>query len=68
MKNIVELRGNLCSLWDKTLNKEVDYKEAKELANIAGKIIGTVGVQLKGHEINKTSHNIRFLRDEDGNE
>lgn len=61
MKNMAELRVHLCDVFKELHDKKLDAKEAKELANVAGKIISSVTAELKAAEINKTNHRIAFL-------
>ncbi len=61
MKNMSELRTNLCSVFEDLRSGDLEAKDAKELANVAGKIISSVTAELKAAEINKTNHRIAFL-------
>jgi hypothetical protein len=64
MKNMSQLRDKLCVVFDELHQGKTKAKEAKELANLAGKIISSVSVELKACEVNKTNHNIAFLLSE----
>ena len=61
MKNMAQLRDRLCDVFEELHTKRLDAKEAKELANVAGKIISSVTAELKAAQINKTNHRIAFL-------
>ncbi len=61
MKNMSQLRDRLCSVFGALENGSLDAKDAKELANVAGKIISSVVTELKAAEVNKTNHRIAFL-------
>lgn len=47
MQNIKELRDDLLKVFSQLRDEEIDPKRAHELSNAAGKIISSVGVQLK---------------------
>jgi hypothetical protein len=61
MKNMVDLRDKLCDVFNELHRQELDAKDAKELANVAGKIIASVNTELKAAQVNKTNHRIAFL-------
>lgn len=63
MKNISDLRNKLTQVFEEVHTGSIDAKRGQELANIAGKIIATVSVELKACEVNKTNHRIAFLMD-----
>jgi hypothetical protein len=58
---MAELRKNLCTVFEELHSGKLESKNAKELANVAGKIISSVTAELKAAEINKTNHRIAFL-------
>jgi len=62
MQNMTELRMELADLFTEVKEGKVEAKTAKEMTNIAGKIIASVAIQLKGHDLNKTKHRIDFLK------
>jgi hypothetical protein len=61
MKNMSQLRTKLCAAFDDLHSGKIEASAAKELTNMAGKIIASVNTELKACEINKTSHRIEFL-------
>ncbi len=61
MKNMSQLRDKLCNVFEELHNGTLEAKDAKELANVAGKIISSVTAELKAAEVNKTNHRIAFL-------
>lgn len=64
--NIVQLRDELCVIANEVRNHSMDRREAAELRNLYGKVMTSVTTELRGHELNKTAHNIKFLKgDED---
>jgi hypothetical protein len=60
--SMVSLRENLCDMLLDVREKRLDRHEAKEMTNIAGKIIASVTVELKAAALNKEPHNIAFLK------
>ena len=61
MKNIVELRNELITIFDQLKKKEISHADAKELNNSAGKIINSVKVELEYAGLCKITPNIEFL-------
>ena len=61
MKNIVELRNELITIFDQLKKKEISHADAKELNNSAGKIINSVKVELEYAGLCKVTPNIEFL-------
>jgi len=47
--------------YDKIKNDEIDIKTASEMNNTAGKIIGTVSIELKYQTLNGVKRRIDFL-------
>lgn len=62
MKNMTELRDNLAMLYKDLRNGNVEPKVAKELTNIAGKMISSAALQVKVADINKQKVNLPFLK------
>ena len=62
MKNVKELRDDLISIYQDLKSGRIGMSEAKELANVSGKIISTAKTQM---EYNKMTGNnngkIKFL-------
>jgi hypothetical protein len=61
MKNITELRDQLSEVFTELRNGTVEVKAASELANIAGKMIGSAKVQLEYHALRGDQPTIPFL-------
>ena len=59
--NVVELRNDLLDVYDQIRNGKIGIREAKENANVAGKIISTAKLQLEYNAYMKTSSKIDFL-------
>ena len=61
VENIVELRQGLLESYNKLRGGEIGIREAKEEANLAGKIISTAKLQLEYNAYMKSSSRIAFL-------
>lgn len=61
MRNITELRTALSSLFAEIKEGVVDVKVASEMNNTAGKIIGSLKVQIDYAELRKEEPSIRYL-------
>ena len=61
MKNIVDLRNELITIFEQLKAKEISHADAKELNNSAGKIINSVKVELVYAGLCKVVPNITFL-------
>lgn len=61
MKNSQELRDELITLFKAVKAKRVSTPVAKEMSNSAGKIIGTVKLELEYAALRKERPNIPFL-------
>lgn len=61
MKNITELRAELINVFGDLKAERIEPKRAHELSNAAGKIIGTVGLQLKYAAQRGETPDITFL-------
>lgn len=59
--NIQELRDSLLDVYDKIRDGKIGIREAKENANVAGKIISTAKLQLEYNAYMKTQAHIAFL-------
>ncbi len=64
MKNVDELRGHLADVFAKLRAGEIKPGEASELANLAGKMIGSAKVQVEYYALRKESPIIAFLETE----
>lgn len=61
MKNINELRHELCVIFDDIRESKVTLPRAKELTNTAGKIINSIKLELVYAALRKESPVIDFL-------
>jgi tyrosine-protein phosphatase YwqE len=61
MKHVEELQKNLSDLYQSLKNGEVDCKTADSLANVAGKFINSVKLQLVYAELREEKPEIAFL-------
>lgn len=61
MKNVVELRNELCIVFDRLKAKDIESDVAKELVNTAGKIIKSVKIELEYASQRKERPIIAFL-------
>jgi hypothetical protein len=62
MKNVTELRIELCNVFTGLRDGTTEPKVASEMNNSAGKIINTVKVQLEAAAMSGTKPNIPFLK------
>lgn len=61
MQNITELRQKLNEVFDKTSKKEMSIAQAKTLANLAGKIINSLAVELNYNQYMEITKQIEYL-------
>jgi hypothetical protein len=61
-KNINELRDGLSEIFADLCNSTIKPATAKEANNAAGKIIGTIKVQLESAALRKEAPDIAYLR------
>ncbi len=66
MKNVTELRNELIDVFQKLKDGTLEHKRAKEMSNAAGKIIGTVSLQLKYAQQRNETPVIKFLNTQEG--
>lgn len=59
--NVVELRESLLEVYDKLRDGEMGIREAKEQANVAGKIIQSAKLQVEYNAYMKSQATIAFL-------
>ena len=59
--NVVELRESLLEVYDKLRDGEMGIREAKEQANVAGKIIQSAKLQVEYNAYMKSQSTIAFL-------
>ena len=62
MKNVDELRGQLAEVFTQLRAGTIKPGEAAELANLAGKMIGSAKVQVEYYALRKEAPTIEFLR------
>jgi len=62
MKDIEALRDELATMYDKVKANKVDADQAKMLTNVAGKIIGSLRVELEYAALNGEEPDIKFLK------
>ena len=64
--NVESLRNNLSDVFDALRDKDIAHKEAKEISNLAGKMITSAKVQLDYHALRKAENfKINFLHSTD---
>lgn len=63
MKNVDELRGQLAEVFAQLRAGAIKPGEAAELANLAGKMIGSAKVQVEYYALRKEAPTIEFLRE-----
>jgi len=62
MMNVTELRNDLIKVYDDLKNGKIGISEAKERANISGKIISTAKTQMEYNKMTGNNKNeIAFL-------
>jgi len=64
MKNCDELRAELAMTFERLKSGEIKPGEAAELANLAGKMIGSAKVQVEYYALRKEAPTIAFLQAE----
>jgi hypothetical protein len=64
--NVESLRHNLSDVFDALRDGDIAHKEAKEISNLAGKMINSAKVQLDYHALRQDEHfKINFLHSQD---
>lgn len=61
MNNVIELRTELCSVFDRLNERTLETEVGKELVNTAGKIIKSVKLELEYAALRKERPVIEFL-------
>ena len=65
ISNVNDLRNNLSDVFEALRNGDIAHKEAKEISNLAGKMINSAKVQLDYHGLRKDEDfKIDFLHSE----
>ena len=66
ISNVNDLRNNLSDVFEALRNGDIAHKEAKDISNLAGKMINSAKVQLDYHGLRKDEDfKIDFLHSED---
>jgi hypothetical protein len=66
ISNVNDLRNNLSDVFEALRSGDIAHKEAKEISNLAGKMINSAKVQLDYHSLRKDEDfKIDFLHSED---
>ena len=66
ISNVNDLRNNLSDVFEALRNGNIAHKEAKEISNLAGKMINSAKAQLDYHAMRKdTTTKITFLHSTD---
>jgi hypothetical protein len=61
IKNVVELRNDLLSVYTDLRSGKLGTDEAKQAANVSGKILSTAKVQLEYNKMVQSKERIPFL-------
>jgi len=61
MRNIKSMRDDLIDTFDKLKSGEIGLSEAKELANVAGKVFSSAKLQLEYNRYAQSKKTIEFL-------
>lgn len=61
MKNVIQLRNELCQVFAELRDNAIGVPVAKELVNTAGKIINSVKLELEYAALRKETPVIEFL-------
>lgn len=61
MNNVTELRDALANIFDELKEKKIAPEEAAQLTNCAGKIIGTIRVEMEYADRRSESPQIKFM-------
>lgn len=61
IKNVVDLRDDLLIIYAKLRDGEIGIREAKETANVSGKILSSAKLQLEYNAYTKSDAKIPFL-------
>jgi hypothetical protein len=61
VKNMIDLRNDLTNVYNSLRNNEIGVNEAKEAANVAGKIIGSAKTQIEYNKMVGSTCKISFM-------
>lgn len=59
--NVKELRDDLINIYQELRNGKIGISEAKQLANVSGKVISTAKTQMEYNKMTGNSNKIKFL-------
>lgn len=62
IKNISQLRDDLCNVYGQLREGKIDSKDATNLSNVAAKIIKSASVQLEYKKLIKDKSEMDFLK------
>lgn len=62
INNVTKLRASLIELYDQLLKDEIDLNKANRLTNCAGKIIGTVRIEMEYAHLTDITPDIKFMK------
>lgn len=65
MENVKQLRDDLLATYEKLRDGEIGLNEAKQLSNVAGKILSSAKVQLEYNKHTSSKAQIKFLQVEE---
>lgn len=61
MKNVVELRDDLAKIFEELKNGKIKPEKAAQMTNCAGKIIGTLRVEMEYSDRREEKPDIKFM-------
>ena len=61
MKNVLDLRNDLLTVYDGLKTGKLGINEVKQSANVAGKILATAKVQMEYNKMVQSKKRIKFL-------
>ena len=64
--NVVDLRNDLILVYEKLRNGEIGMDEAKQAANVSGKIMSTAKTQLEYNKMCGKKSEISFMEQREG--
>jgi len=65
MTNVTKLRESLTDVYEKVLSGEMKLDTAAQLTNCAGKIIGTVRIEMDYARMTDTKPDIEFMKNKE---
>jgi predicted ABC-class ATPase len=61
MKNVVELRNEMIKTYKELRSGKIGIREAKEYANVCGKVLASAKLQMEYNQFTKAETRIDFL-------